>query len=195
MQPAGSDDTTTFAGRRATVPYSNFPFTAESIRRLEPTTKQRWYTDRKQAGLQLAVLPSGKKRFYFYGRINGKPQRKAIGGFPDVSLSDARRAVRDMQAKRDQGSLIGSALAPTFAEAFKARLADAVKAGHRTIGEDERRFNNKLGTLHKRRLNQITRADIRKIHDGVGIEDGHPYEANRILSLVQVVFRTCDETR
>lgn len=54
--------------------------------------------DRKQArfadsgGMYLQVSPGGSKRWFLKYRINGKEKQLALGSYPAVSLSDARRA-------------------------------------------------------------------------------------------------------
>ena len=66
------------------MPNSTFPFAATSIERIKPTNQQQWFSDAKQQNLSLCVLPSGKRRFYFYGRINGRLLGQGLADILDV---------------------------------------------------------------------------------------------------------------
>ena len=58
-----------------------------------PDRKQARFTD--SAGLYLEVSPSGTKRWFMKVYTEGKEKRLALGSYPAVSLSDARKA-RDL---------------------------------------------------------------------------------------------------
>ena len=60
--------------------------------------KRSMPTDRKQArfadagGMYLQVSPAGSKRWFLKYRVGGKEKRLALGSYPDVSLTAARKA-------------------------------------------------------------------------------------------------------
>lgn len=66
--------------------------------------------DRKQArftdagGLYLQVSPSGSKRWFYKYRVDGKEKQLALGSYPAVSLSDARKA-RDLAKAQKSGGV------------------------------------------------------------------------------------------
>ncbi len=62
--------------------------TATKVKSLK--AKEKLYTVADDAGLSLEVTPTGAKRWRFRYRFEGKPMRKSLGVFPDVSLSRAR---------------------------------------------------------------------------------------------------------
>lgn len=68
-----------------------------SIRRAKPTDKSFKLFDER--GLFLLVTPTGGKLWRFKYRINGKEKLISLGGYPDVSLADARDC-RDAARKR-----------------------------------------------------------------------------------------------
>src|SRR5687768_11951219 len=70
-------------------------FTEESIASLLPRKKYYEVADLKEPGLFLRVNTGGKKSYFLYKRVNGKPGKITIGEFPQCRVSDARKtAVR-----------------------------------------------------------------------------------------------------
>ncbi|WP_175776619.1 tyrosine-type recombinase/integrase [Burkholderia anthina] len=65
------------------------PLTDLAIRNAKPSTKQQKLFD--GGGLHLLVTPAGGKRWVLKYRFGGKEKSLALGMYPDVSLSDARR--------------------------------------------------------------------------------------------------------
>ena len=55
-----------------------------------PERKQARFSD--SAGLYLQVSPNGSKRWFLKYRINNKEKQLALGSYPTVSLTAARRA-------------------------------------------------------------------------------------------------------
>lgn len=95
-------------------------------RNARPESKLRKLSD--GGGLQLWVQPSGARLWRLAYRFNGKQKVLALGGYPVISLSEARLA-RD-EAKR----LLGSGVDP--AQERKLNKADAARDGFRAIGEE-----------------------------------------------------------
>ena len=65
--------------------------------------------DKKQArfadsgGMYLQVSPMGSKRWFLKYRIDGKEKQLAVGSYPAVSLSDARKARDAAKLKKSEG--------------------------------------------------------------------------------------------
>ena len=55
------------------------------------------------AGLNLSIQPSGSKSWILRVTIGGKRREIGLGGYPDVSLSDARALARDYRMKINSG--------------------------------------------------------------------------------------------
>ena len=55
-----------------------------------PDRKQARFTD--AGGLYLQVSPSGSKRWFYKYRPDGKEKQLALGGYPAVGLTAARKA-------------------------------------------------------------------------------------------------------
>ena len=81
-----------------------FPFTHPRLEAIKPPrTGRASYRDTKVAGLTLAVTTSGSQSFYFYKRIEGKPTRIRIGGFPEISIDDARKEAQKFSGEIARG--------------------------------------------------------------------------------------------
>lgn len=168
------------------MPNSTFPFSLRALAALKPNGRQQWFTDRRQRGLQLAVLPSGKKVWYFRRKVNGKSSRQRVGTFPTIGLEDARRIAQQHLRQAELGEF-KPADRTTFAEAFEQWLVDAKKRGKKTWSEDVRKFNTYLVPLHGVRLRDLTSADIKELHAQWGERHGI-YAANRAFSLARAVI-------
>lgn len=163
-------------------------FTLKLIDGLKPADRQQWLTDPGQSGLQLCVTPAGAKTFYFYKWLDGKPHREKLGRYPNLSLDDARRLVRDRQRKADRGELLtteGRTL--TFDDAFRHYLEGHAKKAKRTWQEDQRKWDRELVEFHGRKLRTLTEADIQRFHNDAAETRGK-VSANRALSLIKAVL-------
>ena len=58
--------------------------------------KEKDYTLTDGNGLYLRVWPNGKKVWLFKKSINGKIQKKTLGNFPEIGISEARLATKNL---------------------------------------------------------------------------------------------------
>ena len=56
------------------------------------------------AGLYLEISPAGSKRWFWKYRKDGKEGRMALGSYPDVSLTTARKARDAAKLQKSQGA-------------------------------------------------------------------------------------------
>ena len=79
-------------------------------------TKAGTYAD--GGGLALRIDDRGYRRWIWRGQVDGKSVVRGLGGFPAVSLKDARSGVAKVRADAEAGALRAvSTTIPTFAEA------------------------------------------------------------------------------
>ena len=64
--------------------------TDAQVRKIKPLDKKKRYSDEK--GLYLEVTPSGGRFWRLKYRFNGRESTLTIGGYPEISLAQARRA-------------------------------------------------------------------------------------------------------
>jgi integrase len=171
-----------------------FHFTERRLKTLRPprAVKRIYYHDDEVRGLTIAVNRGGSKTFVLYRKVQGRPERIPLGPFPSVSVEEARkRAMRhnsaissgknpaaERRAVRDDMSL---------AELFDTFLTLHAKAKKRTWKDDEAMFRFYLSIWRTRRISEITRLDVIKLHAHIGRVHGK-YTANRVIELLRAMF-------
>lgn len=170
-------------------------FTKASLETLPTPTAARFeYQDAKTPSLKIRVTSNNIKTFCVVKRIKGgAPQRITLGRFPEMTIEQARRQAAAVLAEiADGGSPaeVKRALKAelTFADLFDIYLKRHANVHKKTGKEDEQRYKQYLeNPLGKTKLSAITRDAIATIHSKI-TRDGHPAVANRVLSLLSVVF-------
>jgi integrase len=178
------------------------------IRDAQPNTLIWDKEDRNSVtGLHLKVSPTGKKVFMLYYRAKtGKQRRIKIGGFPEITLAEARSRAKPILAKVSLGEdpkadwdksraenkikelTVGDLYAKTLNEYWsKDRF---IKSGWKKDVEGFWR-NNLEETFGKMAAIKVTPAVIRKWH--MGLED-KAFAANRSLEVLSRVFNYAEET-
>ncbi|MCP4537304.1 MAG: tyrosine-type recombinase/integrase [Chloroflexi bacterium] len=171
-------------------------FTKARIEAVQPPTdkKRVVYYDLKTDGLALFVTATGKKAFYFYKWVEDAPGQLKLGAWPDLTVDQARkkaaRCNADVanginpfkEAKTKRGELT---LHDLFEEVMERHLKPRRAA--KTVAEYERQFKVHLQPWARKKLSNITRRDVLKLHSALGQESG-PYLANRVLALLSMLF-------
>jgi integrase len=159
--------------------------------------KRTYYYDSKTRGLAVCVLPSGKKTFVVYRKINGRPERITIGDIKDFSVEQARGKAGEINALIAKGEnpaqkgRLAKAEA-TFGDLFNDYLNKYAKQHKLSWREDERQLNCYLASWKHRKLSTIRKTDIQKLHQEVGLHNGR-YAANRLLALISTVYNRAIE--
>ena len=108
--------------------------TAQFVARVQPDSKPRRYTDGNRSnGLALQVQPSGSKQWIQRLTVNGKRREFGLGGFPAISLAQARDLALERKAavvqERTRSRLYQPAdqiAAAPLAAAIAANLSNAL---------------------------------------------------------------------
>lgn len=158
---------------------------------------ERWWVS-GVPGLCIRVMDSGVKSFLFVRRIGTRTTEITLGKYPSLLPDQAKRLVADMNAQAAHGVDPASAIRAqraemTLKDAFDQYLERHAKLHKRTWHEDERRWRLYLfKPLGNRKLSEISRREIASLHADIGQtgRQGHgsPYEANRVLALLSVIF-------
>jgi len=129
-----------------------FSFTHSRLEGIKPPkTGRDLYRDTKITGLTLVITASGSKSFYFVRRIDGTPTRIRIGGYPEISVEEARNVAQQFIGEIAKGTNPHTArrnktAAPTVEELFEYWLKTHGKVHKKSWTEDVRMFN-KYGVL------------------------------------------------
>ena len=194
---------------------TSIPFTEPRIRKLRPpTTDDRnardYYKDTTCPGLQVAVFRSGTKIYYFVKRTDGQPTRHKLGTAKQLSVDQARKAAAAIAGKvatrqNPQKDQRETREEPTLERLHQHWMIYATaRKKPRSAAEDRRNFERLVGTLAKRRLSTIKKADIQALHSKIGrtFEQtvngkkktlGGIYAANRTLALLRAMFNKAEE--
>ena len=139
--------------------------TAAFVATIKPTRSVKTYGDgRGGYGLTLAVQPSGSKQWYQRVYVNRRPVNLGLGGYPAVSLADARRKAlanaRLVRAGQDPRRESGNA--PTVNEMLDAvieRDAATWRDPERTAREWRSALHTHAAALMDKRVDEVTSAD------------------------------------
>lgn len=177
------------------------------LRGTKPPAKGRLeFADTRCIGLTYRLTAGGVASFSFRfrnpepgegGKV-GEPARCTIGGYPSVSLAQARERADELRRivaagvnpnskrKREKDAAPGRTFAAVAAR-YLAEHAERRKRP-RSVAEDKR--NLKLHILPRwrsRSIGAIRRGDVIELVEAL-IKDGKPVLANRVQSLVSKIF-------
>lgn len=162
-----------------------------------PTT-QIIYDEGGVPGFGVRVRPSGRKTFIVWYRTRKDRARMlTLGRYGVLTLDQARKKARAELAKVADGAdpveerrteRHGTTVRD-LADAYIERYAQRHK---KTWREDQRRLDTYIiPALGTRQVTDVHRADVAWLHNSIG--RGKPYEANRVLALVSVLFSKAEE--
>jgi integrase len=173
-----------------------------SVRALEaigaPASGRIWIYDDGAGsvpGLTLAVTATNARSFYWYRKVNGKPERVRIGGYDELSIDQARKRADDLNGQRAKGANPAEAkrrarrtadAATTFGSLFAEYMDKHAKPHKRTADGDQAQYDLHLTKWARKPLDAITRADVAAVHAKIGKDA--PVSANRVLALLSGVF-------
>lgn len=164
-------------------------FTKASIDAIIPPAKGRdVYRDDENRYLHLFVTPTSKA-FYVIRKVRGKVKFLKLGRHPDFTIAEARNGCGELCAKIARGEEPNRPKADRmkFAELFDRYMAGHAQPHKRTWAEDRRMHNKLFAGLDGKTLVEIDREMVTKLHKRLR-EDHGLYAANRVLSLLKVVF-------
>jgi integrase len=161
--------------------------TTKGIEAAAPTQTRREIPDDLLPGLNLIVQPSGAKSWAVRYRLHGRSHKHTIGRHPVFDLKAAReagtkalRAVAEGRSPQAQRADSVDAAVAQFVERHARRHYRP-----RPLQETERLLNRHvLARWRSRRLDSITRGDVRALLDSVSA----PIMANRLHNLVSKLF-------
>ncbi len=175
---------------------NRFLFSEPKLQRLPaPEHGEAIYYDTTIGGLALRVRPSGSRSFFVLARPRGtaaRPVRATIGPFPAVTLADARKRAASIlgdMAKGDDPTERGRRhrQSATFADLAARWLQDHADVHKRTAKRDEQALRLYLQSWNSRRILEITRTDVERLHARIGADHGR-YAANRTAALLSAMF-------
>lgn len=179
---------------RSTGVAPRLKFTKKLLLRVEPPPRGRLYFyDTETPHLLFQITENGARSFYVYRRVDGRPSRIRLGGFPELTVEQARKKAEringqiahgeDPQAKRRAASA-----EMTLGDLWKRYEEHAAsRSTAKTRDNDERLWRCHLETWSKRRLSDIRRVDAIARLESIAKESGKAV-ANRALQLLRRLY-------
>lgn len=168
-----------------------FNFTKSTIEGLPlPEVRQVRHRDARVPGLVVVVFPTGRRAFYWYRKVDGRPVELLLGEFPAMTVENARTKAQAHNVERADGVRPGRKRREsvmTFGELFAWYADTHGRQRKRSWRHDEWLFGKHLGTLAGLPLDAIDRGEMRTLHVRMGEEAG-PYMANKAIALVRAIF-------
>lgn len=167
-------------------------FTKAAIEAIPAPAKRTRVKDARQPGLHLYLTPAGKRTWYFFARVRGELHERRLGDFPAFTVEQARQEAARLMSDLHRG------VDPRKAKATEPTLGEIWEwwwEGHAKPKASQRRQISETGLwrLHlapvfeHRRLQTITRSDLRAHHVELGNRVGHR-TANYAMAMVRSMW-------
>jgi integrase len=175
--------------------------TAATVEKMKPTDRRQEIPDDLCTGLYLTVQPTGKKGWQVRYRHAGVHRRMTLGGYPTLSLADARQRARDTMAAasegRDPAEEVRAAKAPKpqdDRDKIRALVGDyakrhlaKLKSGDDVSAQFRRHI---LPAWGGRDIHEIARRDVIDLLDQIA-DSGRIATANRVRVYLSHFFNWC----
>lgn len=174
-------------------------FTLQSIEQLPlPEKGKAFYRDSKERGLSLYVTAHGAKTFFVRKRVNGRDSRIGLGSPDYISVETARRKARVIKGQVAEGldpraekrKSLSSKL--TLGKHYKDYMDLYSKVHKKSWQYDEREIPKFLSHWFNRRLNDISKYEVQKLHQKIFDENGL-YQANRVIERLKALYNKAIE--
>jgi integrase len=159
---------------------------------LPPAKGQAFLRDDKLRGFALRVTAAGLKAFVFEGRVRGRVRRITIGQYPAISVGFAREEALRIKSAITQGrdpvmERTAERKVLSFRDLADVYLERYAKSHKRSWKRDEQMLAGYLTSWGNRRLSELTTAEVARLHERLGRENGR-YAANRTVALLRTMF-------
>ena len=178
-----------------------FAFTYKAIEKVPlPAEGREHYYDERETDLGLRVESSGRKSFFWYKSVAGRPMFRALGKWPANDIETARARARENTAKLDkwkQNDFAGpnpfeSNGDVTFGEIFdqyvEKHLRSHATHPERAIKADKWMLGKYLSGWRTKNAKTITYEDVNRTHRHIGGTHGK-VSADRVVQMSRRVFK------
>ncbi len=155
--------------------------------------------DKKAQALGLKVEPTGRKVFFWFRAVAGRPTWRTVGPWPDISLEVARQKAAEYNGAlatwQKEGCRGPSPFEIQRGEITLAQLVEdyiakhiRAHAHHPDRAEREIRYilKNELSAWRDQKLSAISRKDVLDLHTTIG--EKHRPAANKMVELLRAAF-------
>lgn len=150
---------------------------------------QIFVRDAELPGFALRVTQS-RKSFVLEKRIRGRMRRITIGPYGPLTVEQARKLAEAQVGAIARGDDPAQVRQDRIHEPTFADLTDQYLSRHaprkRSARDDRAMLATHLNVLRTRKLTDITRNDVARLHGRIG--ETTPYRANRVVALLRKMF-------
>jgi integrase len=179
-------------------------FNKNVLDKLQPQTKRYFVADPKTPFLKLAIYESGIKTFILYRKVNGTPQRIKIGNYDLLTIEQARKKAKDLNAQIELGGnphkeRLKNKRALTFEELYNIYYNEYALIFTKRPNENKKTMANHVFPIFGRtKITDISSQQIQSFYTKLGdriskysndsnIKKSHG-SANRVITIVKAVF-------
>lgn len=163
--------------------------------------KQRFLRDDVCRGLGVRITQDGSRSFIFEYWSKGRSHRLTIGRWPDLNIPQARHKATEYRAAIARGEdpaqeRIKARHEATFAQLTERYLNDYARPHKkpRSVQDDEYCLSLIPRDWHNRRLSEISRDTVSRLHLRIGEHHGR-YSANHVIRLLRSMFNRAIDWR
>lgn len=170
-----------------------------SVEKIMPSARAVFLWDTEIPGFGVKVTPQGRRVYVLQYSYGGRSRRYTIGRHGiDVTADEARTEARSLRGQvadghdpaGDRATQRNMPTLKEFAERYLTEHA-AVKKKPRSMEGDKCNLQRHiLPTLGRRKVTEIARADVARLHAAMR---NHPTTANRCLSLLSKMFNLAEK--
>ncbi len=173
--------------------------TKRAVEGVAPSSCDVFLWDTEILGFGVKVTPGGKRVYVLQYTFGGRTRRYTIGHHGvDATADEARQEARSLRGRVADGhDPAGESAAmravPTLTEFATRYLTEhaALKKKPASVAADERNLRNHvLPALGRRKVTEITRPDVVRLHNAM---KGKPGAANRCLALLSKMFNLAEK--
>ena len=179
-------------------------FTEKAIAAIQAPSAQekqiKYYDEGSNDGLMLVATYGGAKTYYFYMKFKGRPIQKKIGRACDIKVAEARAKAHELREMANQGDdptgggkedYLKMTLKEFYDTQYRPRHA-LVHKQKKSVMKDDTMIRNNLKKYHATKMQDITRADVSKLHNDIR-QKTSLFTANRVITLPSHMFRLACE--
>ncbi|MFV2057752.1 MAG: tyrosine-type recombinase/integrase [Thiohalomonadales bacterium] len=159
-------------------------------------SKETVYSDSKVPHFRIKISPMGRKTYQVYMKYQGKPTKRLVGTYPELSPEVARQVARQIIAELTMGidrheEIVKKRNEPTYREIwaeYYKYLVDKAKQKPKTWEKNVAQYDslfNAYKELHDLPLSQITTERLIKFHRRYSIDIGSKINANNIIRQIR----------
>ncbi|HWL10944.1 MAG TPA: tyrosine-type recombinase/integrase [Planctomicrobium sp.] len=175
-------------------------FTMAGLAKLKPESSRYYVYDSSPgtvSGLCLCVTETGRKTYYLYRKIDGKPVRYRLGLFPELTVETVRKIATKHSAsiasgENPQQERLEKRKEWTLGQLFDWYMETHSKPHVKSHKEEQGLHDRYLKSWDAKQLSTIKRADFQLLLQQIGENHGRT-AANRTISLLCNVFNVASK--